>query len=323
MFLPALRALKYNCPGEQIFLVCKQFLSGVFRNLEEIDEIIPIPDKTGFRNLFKNALNLKKYRIETGVLFTNSFHSALLFRLAGIAKLTGYNKDCRGFLLSKKIKYPGKENKEHHVSFYLDIVEAFAGKKIKENFSDKLVIRGSEKKEVTALLVSRFGVDLSKTLIGVSPSAAFGSAKQWPPGRFAELLQRISLDSHNYEIVLFGSGKEREKTASIIEQAGSGKVHNLAGELTLRQAITAISLCNLFISNDSGLMHVASSLRIPLIAIFGPTLPHKTAPLFKEAAVLHRPVDCAPCKHRDCPIDHRCMKAITVDEVFEEVKNRI
>jgi heptosyltransferase-2 len=323
MFLPALRALKDNCPGEKIFLVSKHYLSGVFRNLDEIDEIITIPDKAGFRNLFGAAARLKNYRIEAGILFTNSFNSALLFRLAGIKKLTGYNKDLRGFLLSERLKFPGNEDKNHHVLFYRDIVEAFTGKKIEKKFSEELVISGKEKKEVAALLVSRFAVNLSKTIIGISPSAAFGSAKQWPPERFAELLQRIRRYNRECEILLFGSGQEREKTARLVAQAGSGKIYNLAGELTLREAITAVSLCNLFISNDSGLMHVASSLRIPLIALFGPTLPHKTSPLFREAAVLHYPVACAPCKHRDCPLDHRCMKAITVDEVYEELKNKI
>jgi len=323
MFLPALRALKNYCPNDRIFLVCKQYLSSLFRNMEEIDEIVTIPGRTGFRGLFKTAAKLKKYRIETGILFTNSFHSALLFRLAGIKKLTGYNKDLRGFLLNKSLKFPGNENKSHHVFFYRDIVEAFTGKKIKENYSAEPAIKGSEKKEVAALLVSRFGVNLSKTIIGISPSAAFGSAKQWLPERFAELLQHITRYNRECEILLFGSGKEREKIVGIVDQAGSGKIYNLAGALTLREAVTAISLCNLFISNDSGLMHVASSLRIPLIALFGPTQSHKTSPLSREAAILHYPVECAPCKHRDCPLDHRCMKAITVDEVYEEVKNRI
>jgi len=323
MFLPALRALKDNSPNERISLVCRQYLSDLFQSIEEIDEIVTIPDRSGFHGLFKTAAKLKKHQIEKGILFTNSFHSALLFRLAGITKLTGYNKDCRGFLLNKKLKYPGDENKSHHEFFYRDIVETFTGKKIKGNFSDKLVISGSEKKEIAALLATRFGVDLSKTIIGISPSAAFGSAKQWPPERFAELLQRIAGANHECEMLLFGSGKEREKTAKIIDQAGRGKIYNLAGALTLREAVTAISLCNLFISNDSGLMHVASSLRIPLIALFGPTQPHKTSPLSPEAAVLHYPVECAPCKHRDCPLDHRCMKAITVDEVYQEVKNKI
>ena len=323
MFLPALRALKNYCPNDRIFLVCKQYLSSLFRNMEEIDEIVTIPGRTGFRSLFKTAAKLKKYRIETGILFTNSFHSALLFRLAGIKKLTGYNKDLRGFLLNKSLKFPGNENKSHHVFFYRDIVEAFTGNKIKENHSAEPAIKGSEKKEVAALLVSRFGVNLSKTIIGISPSAAFGSAKQWLPERFAELLQRITRYNRECEILLFGSGKEREKIVGIADQAGSGKIYNLAGALTLREAVTAISLCNLFISNDSGLMHVASSLRIPLIALFGPTQSHKTSPLSREAAILHYPVECAPCKHRDCPLDHRYMKAITVDEVYEEVKNRI
>lgn len=324
MSLPALRALKDNCPGDNIILVSKQHLTEVYKNIEDIKEIITIPEKSNFRNLFRAAGKLRKYKFKSGILFTNSFNSALLFRLSGIKKLTGYNKDLRGFLLSEKLKFPGNEDKRHHVFFYRYIVEAFLGKKIKKKYSDELVITGAEQKEVGQLLTSKFGMDLSKTIIGISPSAAYGSAKQWLPERFAELLQRITREKAGCGILLFGSGKEREKIFKIVDGLRDrDNIYNLAGELTLRQAIAAISLCGVFIGNDSGLMHVASSLKIPLVAIFGPTLPYKTSPLFQGAKVFHHPVECAPCKYRDCPIDHKCMRAIAVDKVYEAVEDKI
>lgn len=323
MSLPALRALKDHCPHDNIKIITKPHLSEVFKNIDEIEEIITIPGKVKASHLFSAAGELKTHRFAAGILFTNSFNSALLFRLAGIKPLTGYTKDLRGFLLDKKLKFPGDEDRNHHIYFYMGLVEAFTGRKIEKEYSDGLVIAGDEEEEVAGLLASRFSVDVSKTLIGISPSAAYGTAKQWLPGRFVELIRRIIREKETSEILLFGSAQEREKTERIREQSGSGRVHNLAGELTLRQALTAISLCSLFVSNDSGLMHAASSLKVPLMAIFGPTLPHKTSPRYEEAKVFHHPVECAPCKHRDCPSDHRCMKAVTVDEVYSYVKPRL
>lgn len=319
MSLPALRALKDNCPGDSITLVVKQYLCEIYKGIDAIKEIMTIPDNIDFGNLFRSAAKLKKCRCAAGILLTNSFNSALLFRLAGIKELTGYNKDLRGFLLRKKLKYPGKEDRKHHVFFYQDLVAAFSGKKIEKQYSDELIIGAGEKQGIGRLIASKFGIDMSKILIGISPSAAYGSAKQWLPERFVDLMRRIIRQKKKVEILLFGSGKEREKIAGIIEEVNNKGVHNLAGELTLRETIAAISLCGLFIANDSGLMHAASSLRVPLIAIFGPNSPQKTGPLFKGAKVLYHPVECSPCKHRDCPIDHRCMKAVTVEEVYQEV----
>ena len=326
MCLPALRALKENFPEDVIYLVAKLQLYDVFQNLEEIKEIITIPDTIGFKNIFKIAKKLKKYHFDCGILFTNSFHSALLFKLSNIKNLTGYTKDLRGFLLDKKIKFPTYSDR-HHIFFYMDLVDFFlkekTGGKIHKKYSDELFIPAEEKKNICSLLAG-FGINLAKRLIGISPSAAYGSAKQWLPERFGELIKRTRKERADCEILLFGSSKERENISKIIDNIGdkNDKIHNLAGRLSLRESIAAISLCDVFVSNDSGLMHVASSLRVPLVAIFGPTQPHKTAPPMetnKNKRILHHPVQCSPCIHRDCPLDHCCMKAISVDKVWEAI----
>lgn len=319
MALPAIRALKDNFPEGNIYLAAKQYLYDIYQNIEEIKEIIPIPDRIDVRTIFKASGRLKKYHFEWGLLFTNSFSSALLFKLAGVKKSIGYANEWRGFLLHKKIEFP--QNNRHHIYFYLDLAEAFleekTGKKITERYANGLVITAEEREKASALL-SAAGVDLSQPMVGMSPSAAYGSAKEWLPERFRALIERIHREKPDVEILLLGSAKEKEKIARISGPGrSSGKIHNLAGQLGLRQAIAAISLCNLFISNDSGPMHIASSLGLPMIALFGPTRSHKTGPLNKNAKIIHYPVECAPCNHRECPLDHRCMKAISVDEVYE------
>ncbi|MCP5105106.1 MAG: lipopolysaccharide heptosyltransferase II [bacterium] len=329
MSLPALRALIDHFPHEDIYLVTKQYLYDVYKDLEGITDIITIPNKPGVKDTFKAGAGLRKYRFGAGLLFTNSFHSALLFKLAGIKELTGYSKDLRGFLLAEKIQFP-RVGKKHHTYFYMDLVALYLEKKkavvIAKKYSDEIIIPPPEKERVRSLL-EEFGIDLSNGVIGISSSAAYGTAKQWLPERFGQLMARVRREMPDCEILLFGSDKEREKIARIIDNMESGevrnKIRNLAGQLRLGDAIAAVSLCDAFVSNDSGLMHVASALRVPTTAIFGPTNPHNTGPVEeqdKKVKILHHPVHCAPCKDRDCPTDHACMKAVTVDEVWDTLK---
>lgn len=315
MSLPALRALKSNFPDSNIFLVTKKYLEDVFLNIDEIEDIIIIPDKLNLKNMYLVSKKLKKIRFDSGILFTNSFSSALLFRASGIKKLLGYKKDFRGFLLYKGVKYP--KNNHHHVFFYIDLIRKFFERKIEENYSGKLVINQDEKVKVKSLLLKE-GINMSKPIIGISPSAAYGTAKEWFPERFKELIIKINENRPNVQIIFFGSKKENFKILRILDGIESN-IFNLAGKLSLRESIVSISLCSFFLSNDSGLMHVASSLQVPLIAIFGPTIPVKTAPLSKKVKILHHKVECWPCKYRDCPFDHKCMNAIKVEEVFKEV----
>lgn len=326
MCLPAIRALKDIYPDANIYIAAKQNLCPVYKNIPEINQIIPLPDNIDFKASFKVAKQLRKYRFEYGILFTNSFHSAFLFRLAGIKKLIGYVKDLRGWLLYKKIKFPRDD--KHHIYFYLGLAATFikenSGKKPEKNYSHQLIITAHEEEQVSTALRT-LGVNVSNHLVGISPSAAYGSAKEWPPERFSELISRFLQEKSpgTVEILLFGSAKEREKIAKIIDGEDSIRIHNLAGQLSLRQAIVAISFCRLFISNDSGLMHIASGLNLPLIALFGPTQPHKTGPLNKNARVLYHPVACAPCLYRDCPLNqenHACMKSINADEVLDAIR---
>lgn len=314
MSLPSIKALKNNFPDDDIFLVSKHYLRAIYKNIKEVKKIITIPDKMDFKDIFKISKNLRKNNFEFGILFTNSFASAFLFRLSGIKKLVGYNRDLRGFLLYKRRKYP--KNEDHHTFFYMDLIEDFLGKKIKKDYSNKLLIMKDEKDRIHSK-ISEFGIDLGKPLIGISSSAAYGSAKEWFTDRFKELIKKIKQEI-DCEVLLFGTERERKKILNVLNGVDY-KIHNLAGRLDLREAIVTISLCNVFVSNDSGLMHIASSLKVPLIAIFGPTIPKKTAPLSEKTKVLYQPVDCAPCKYRECPFDHKCMGVIGVDHVFNEV----
>ena len=319
MSLPALRFLRSRYPEAAIHLAAKGYVEDIFTTVEGIDGTLRLPAGNGIPAMIRAVGVLKPHRFDLGILFTNSFHSALLFKLAGVGRLAGYKRDGRGFLLAHKWDFP--KGNEHHIHFYADLIGKLPGPEVasgggSEGMSGLLTVTGDEKRLMREIL-SKEGVETGTTWVGISPFAAFGPAKEWPWARFAALIQRIHSRFPGTRILIFGSGKEGDRAESI---AGcTPGVVNLAGRLSLRQSIAAMSLCSLFISNDSGLMHVAAALACPTIALFGPTRPEKTSPLHSDVRILHKPADCAPCIHRLCPADHRCMDAIGVDEVLEAV----
>lgn len=315
MCLPAIRALKSLGHDHEITIVTKPYLRDVFINIPEIAKIWTLPDIPGVGGLWQSARSLRNEGGDAGILFTNSFHSALLFKLARIPNITGYNKDLRGFLLHKSLPFPN--NDDHHIYFYLDLVEAFTGEKSKELYPNSITIIDPERQE-TENRLKALGVDIERPMLGISPSAAYGTAKQWEPASFSELIDRLMTQMPDLQILLLGSQFERRKISIIADGAG-GSAFNVAGQLSLRETFVAISMCDCFVGNDSGLLHIASAVDVPYVGIFGPTIPHKTAPLSSRSRVLYKKADCAPCKHRDCPLDHRCMKSISVQEVSEAV----
>ncbi len=344
MCLPAIRALKAHRPHDDIHVVTRSYLADVFKNIPQIKSIIRIPNRMTLKESFGTARQLRSHGFKQGLLFTNSFRSAFLFRLAGINGLTGYDKDMRGFMLKTKIPYALPEN-QHHVHFYLKLTELFVkkhggsqaaepippdphvGAQQQTHHWQPLPITDAEKDHLRSLQPAQT-IDWQKPLIGFSTSAAYGTAKQWLPERFSQLMAQVLATVPGSQILLFGSGAEGEKIASIaanipgIDATGS-RVLNLAGLLTLRESITGIALCGAFVANDSGLMHVAAALQVPVIGLFGPTRPGNTSPVADEKtpiSIIHHPTECAPCKHRDCPIDHGCMKAISVEEVLNTIE---
>jgi heptosyltransferase-2 len=312
MSLPAIRACKEYFPNDSLTLIVKHYLADMFLNITEIDKIIAIPDRWSIQGYLDSLSLLREKRFGRGILFTNSFASALIFRLAGINNLCGYDRDARGWLLADKV--PQRDNDEHHQFYYLKIIEHLAGQKTSRPFSAGLVISATEKSQATARM-SGLGITAGSDLVAIAPAAAYGSAKAWLPERFREVIIGWQESHPATEILLLGSTGEREKINEIASGL-SGRIRNLAGRLTLRQTITILANCQLLICNDSGLMHIASSLKVPVLAIFGPTETRKTSPLAEPYRLLFHGADCAPCRHRECPTDHRCMTAVTSSEVL-------
>jgi heptosyltransferase-2 len=312
MCLPAIRAYKEFFPKARLTLCVKHYLADLFLNIAEIDEIAAIPDRWTPGSYLGQLSQFRKKSFDNGILFTNSFSSALFFRLAGIRRLSGYARDGRGWLLTDKT--PSRDDREHHQFHYLRIIEHLAGQKTTRPYSAALALSAEEKSRAAAIR-SELGIETGRDLVAIAPAAAYGSAKTWLPERFRTVIRAWRESHPSSDVLLLGSPGEREKVNSIAAGLPAG-VHNLAGRLNLRRTITLLAGCRLVICNDSGLMHIASSLRVPLLAIFGPTEHRKTPPLAGPCRLLYHGADCAPCRHRECPTDHRCMTAVTCAEVL-------
>jgi heptosyltransferase-2 len=153
--------------------------------------------------------------------------------------------------------------------------------------------------------------------IGVSPGAAYGNAKRWLPERFAEAAGKLA-HARGASIALFGSASERPACEQIAQLLNGHSVINHAGQTTLAQFIDLAARCEVFLTNDSGAMHIASALGVPTIAVFGATDDAATGPTGPNASVVREPVECSPCLLRECPIDHRCMSRVSADRVVKE-----
>jgi heptosyltransferase-2 len=158
-------------------------------------------------------------------------------------------------------------------------------------------------------------------MVGLAPGAAYGHAKRWPPNRVAGVIERLSRDG--VDCVLVGAAGDRSAGREIESALPSGvRVLDLIGRTDLRVLMGVLARCAAFVSNDSGAMHLAAAVGVPVTAIFGPTDERATAPLGSHDVLIHQ-VFCRPCMLRDCPIDHRCMKGITVDAVYASVARHL
>jgi len=261
-------------------------------------------------NLMALGRSLRRERFDLAILLPNSLGSAVMTRLAGVPQRLGYSTDGRGWLLTQRLEDRRKERGLHQVDYYLGLLRSLGASQV-----DRIPRLQLKEKciEMGLNLLSDMGIDKRELLIGVHPGAAYGETKRWFPERFGAVLGRLQKSGRRF-LLLGGPGEEL--IAQQISAEMDHPVIDLIGRTTVAEALALIGRCSLFLSNDSGLMHVAAALNIPQVALFGSTDPQKTAPLNNRAVVIHpEHVSCTPCFKRSCPEDLECMKAITVDEV--------
>lgn len=309
---PAVHALTELFPKSTIHLLVKEHLVALWQNNPDINEIIPFNDQTTLPAIIRR---IREGNFSLAFVFPNSFSSALPIWLAKVPVRIGYACQFRGFMLTKPIKRTKEILKKHLVDYYLNLIYSFAEKIL--HTKHELILNVSQNsREKVEVMFSNYGIKENELLIGINAGAAYGNAKRWLPERYAELANRLQR-KFAAKIFLFGSKEELEYITAISDLIHPKPI-NLAGKTNLYELVAIVERLNLLVTNDTGVMHIASALKIPTVAIFGSTDPTITGPYGEGPfRVIIKPTDCSPCFKRECPIDHKCMTAITVDDVFE------
>lgn len=312
--LPAIEGLRELYREAEICLLVKPWVADIFSLTPSIDRIILYhKGYEGIRGMGRLVRDLRKEDFHKAILFQNAFEAALIVFLAGIPERVGYRRDMRGPLLTSPVKVTEDLKREHQVNYYFNLVRILDGRgMLKGPGKPRISVTGGEAVEFLRSL------EVSEPVAGISPGASYGPAKRWFPERFA--LLGDSLVEEGISVLIFGA-KGEEEVCNAVSRAMKRPHHNLCGRITLSQFISLLSLCNLFITNDSGPMHIASALDVPTVAIFGSTDPRLTGPLGERSVVVKKDLDCSPCFERRCPFGHYgCMANITVEEVRSEVE---
>ena len=311
MALPAMAAVRRTFPRSTLAVAAPGAVAPIFQEITDAapDEVLVVerPNETA---------TLRAGRFDLAVLLPNSFRSAWVARRAEIPHRWGVAANGRGWLLTRAPRV--RAARRHQSAQYLGLMDALgvAG----TGDQPRLGVTEPTRRRARELL-SRHEVGAASTVVGIAPGAAYGHAKRWPPRRVAELAQRLG--DLGAIPVLVGAGGDRDAGREI-ESAlpPSVRVVNLIGRTDLRLLAGVLERCQAFVSNDSGAMHLAAALGVPVAAIFGPTDERVTAPVGNHDIIIHQ-VFCRPCMLRDCPIDHRCMTRISVDRVFDAVTGRL
>ena len=311
MALPLLHDLKRRFPDALLTVMCLDTLTPLLQENPFVDDVFTF-SKTRKTHDAGIIDRLRKESYDVGILVTNSFSSAWWLSQGGIKQTVGFKRLDRWFLVQNQQK-PIKTS--HQVDEYKTLLTSL-GLPVSET-APELFLSSDEKEQVHRFLLT-YGLSSADPVLGVNPGAAYGLAKCWPPERFREVIREMA---RTHAVLVFGDAS----MVNLVDQMTRGMpedVINLAGKTSLRQLCGLIGRCQLFLTNDSGPMHIADSLGIPLVALFGSTDAKKTGP-YRQGTVLQKEVECSPCFERECPIDFRCMKGIQVDEVLKSLKGQL
>src|SRR6266550_216081 len=322
MTLPALRELRRLFPDAHITLATRSWAKGLFTGAEFVDEL-QIIDRRGIRSFFQQVRAWRKGRFDLAILLTNSFQSALVAALTGIPVRIGYASDGRARLLTNAIEQPEWRSTRHEIFYYLRIVAElewlFTQQQTFLDVQPDASLEVSDlRKDEARYLLQRQGVHGEWPIIALCPGSINSRAKRWPAESYAVLADRC-VDTLGAQVLLIGSKADLEVSRQVVD-----RMHNkpivLTGQTDIAEAVAVLSVADLLITNDTGPAHMAAALGRPTLVIFGPTNPLTTRPFSPFAEIIRHPPECAPCMLRDCPIDHRCMTAITPDEVFSRAQ---
>ena len=312
---PLFARLRKKLPGVLIDALAPPWTAPVLRRMPEIDEVIAAPFDHGELALaarWRLGRSLRSRRYDEAIVLPNTFKSALVPFFADIPLRAGFVGELRYGLLNLVHKLDAKRMPL--------MAERYARLAEKPGTKPALPLpqTGLLVGEVNlAIALSRLGLSRAKPVVAFCPGAEYGPSKRWPARHFAALARKLS--ALGYAVWLFGSEKDRA-IGEEIAAASEGTATNLCGKTDLASAIDLLSLAQVVVSNDSGLMHVAAGVGRPVVALYGSSSPEHTPPLSAKARVVRTGIECSPCFARECPLGHfKCMNELTPERVLEEI----
>jgi heptosyltransferase-2 len=306
MSVPTIRAIKAGRPDARVTVAAPENIAPIWKLVPEVDAIIPLP---GSRLLSVVRLLRREPSFDVAILFPNSLRTALETWLSGIPRRVGYRGHWRRWLLNQIVPAPRKPGPpEHHSLRFLRISRECGADK----FNDRSLAGVQYSTSNVQMAINRQPIK-----IGLCPGAEYGPAKRWLPERFAEAAEKIDACS-SVQWALFGTARDATAGEQIAAALGDHCLNRI-GQTTLDQLIDELRQCRLLLTNDTGTMHLAALLGVPVVAIFGSTEPRLTGPPGDGHIILRHHVECSPCFLRECPIDFRCMKAVSTQEVADAV----
>ena len=323
MAMPALRAIRSAHIGWEVTILALPWVAALYDGEGFCDSVHLYQRGAAHRGIVGSerlARGLRERAFDRAILLQNAFSAAWLAWRARVPQRIGYNRDGRGLLLTDRIRVPRRGSIPAHQRFYyLELVRR-AG--FIESFPADTAARFDRVEALRRKGLSEWGRRglPAGPWVGVSPGAAFGRAKRLLPGRFARAAQLLARELQA-RLAVFGSSAESELAADVARKCGPRAV-SLAGHTSLGEFLALASTCQLFLSNDSGPMHVAAALGVPTVAVFGSTDADATGPAAPWSRVVRKPVDCAPCLLRECPIEgHPCMAGVGAQAVVAQARS--
>jgi len=324
MCTPALALLRELCPAAEVSVLARPVIAELLKGHPSIDRVLVYEHRSrhaGLTGKWALAATIRSLNFDLAVLFQNAFEAALLAFLGGVPRRLGYATDGRGFLLSEPVKAPGGEA-SHQIAYYANLLRGLG-----YNGSlgpPRLFLAEEEEREMHRRLAEA-GIDQTDLVVGINPGSTYGGAKRWMPERFGAAVDRLAGrygTTRPLRAVIVGAPGE-EALGRIVAESMQAKAIQLSGHTTIRQLMAVIKRCSVFLTNDTGPMHIAAAFDVPVVAVFGPTDASTTAPFGAGHLIVREPVECSPCLLRECPIDHRCMTRVTVETVSEAAAKQL
>lgn len=322
MALPALRAVRKRFSDAEIAIVARPYVGDIYRDQGICDQLVPYDPKglhSGWAGRERLAREIRTQKFDVALLLQNAFDAAWLAWRAKIPERIGYARDARSFLLTKALSVPKPgEIPAHEKFYYLELLHraGWLESVLDEKFIGLQV--SDDKRKAADEFLHKSGARAAARRIAIGAGASYGSAKCWPPSRFAEVTNRLQSES-DADVILFGTAGEAGVSAAIAAELRRPPI-DLTGKTAIAELPALLSQCHIFIGNDSGAMHVAAAVGLPIVAVFGPTDPLGTAPVTPRCNIVQQRPYCSPCFLRRCPTDHRCMTAVTAEMVEAAAK---